>query len=91
MRVSIYVDPRQLNRKGEMSVYLAVSGNGKRFMVNTGLTSKEKFTGTMFPRSVSNYRAKSAVLSRYFASAEELPSKPKDDRTGHKNGHTRNR
>lgn len=72
MRVSIYVDPRQLNRKGEMSVYLAVSGNGKRFMVNTGLTSKEKFTGTMFPRSVSNYRAKSAVLSRYFASAEEL-------------------
>lgn len=72
MRVSIYVDPRQLNRQGEMSVYLSVSGNGKRFLVNTGLTSKEKFTGTVFPKSVSSSRAKSAALSRYFSLAEDL-------------------
>lgn len=52
-------------------VYIAVSYNKKRFYVYTGLKSTEKFTGTQFPTSQNNWKAKSVKLSSIVAEVEK--------------------
>lgn len=56
---------------GIMKVFFNISYNGKRFMLSTGLTSTEKFTGLIFPSSVPNHRVKTLQLTKIYSSLEE--------------------
>lgn len=79
MKVKIYVDGSQKNAAGEMSVYFVVSNLGKRFMVFSGLTTTEKFSGREFPRSVKNYGMKTTSLAKKLALVEEYILKHEDE------------
>ena len=63
--IKTYVEGKSLK------VFFIISYNGKRFQVYTGITSTVKFSGMIFPKSVPNARAKTAMLARLFASVEE--------------------
>lgn len=53
------------------SVFLIVTFRGSRFQVSTGITAKEKFTGSEFPKTDPNFRAKSARLMRIIVDSED--------------------
>lgn len=63
--IKTYVEGKSLK------VFFIISYQGKRFQVYTGITSTVKFSGMIFPKSVPNARAKTAMLARLFASVEE--------------------
>ena len=63
--IKTYVEGKSLK------VFFIISYQGKRFQVYTGITSTVKFSGMVFPKSVPNARAKTAMLARLFASVEE--------------------
>lgn len=63
--IKTYVEGKSLK------VFFIIRYNGKRFQVYTGITSTVKFSGMIFPKSVPNARAKTAMLARLFASVEE--------------------
>ena len=63
--IKTYVEGKSLK------VFFIISYKGKRFQVYTGITSTVKFSGMVFPKSVPNARAKTAMLARLFASVEE--------------------
>ena len=62
--IKTYVEGKSLK------VFFIISYQGKRFQVYTGITSTVKFSGMIFPKSVPNARAKTAMLARLFASVE---------------------
>ena len=68
-KIYVYVRKREV---GDFSVYLLFKGNGGKFMVNTGLSSSEKFTGREFPRSEKNKTVKTNALNRMLLKAEEV-------------------
>ena len=68
-KIYVYVRKREV---GGFSVYLLFKGNGGKFMVNTGLSSSEKFTGREFPRSEKNRTVKTNALNRMLLKAEEV-------------------
>ena len=63
--IKTYVEGKSLK------IFFIISYQGKRFQVYTGITSTVKFSGIIFPKSVPNARAKTAMLARLFASVEE--------------------
>ena len=67
----IYVYVRRKTAAG-FSVYLLFKGNGRKFMLNSGLSSSGKFTGREFPRSEKNRTAKTNALNRMLLKAEEV-------------------
>lgn len=71
MKVKVYIDGRRPNSDGSMPVYISVSNKRKRFFVNTGLLSKNKFEGREYPSSEPNYRAKTMVLNNKLLAVEE--------------------
>ncbi len=73
MKIKTYIQASQLNSAGEMTVYIeVVTDDNKRFLVNSGLTTPEKFYGREFPKSVTNWRAKSTLLNRKLLEVEDF-------------------
>lgn len=70
--MQVYVDGSRKNGHGEYGVYISVNHNGKRFYVNTGLSSPTKFSGTAFPNSIPNSQAKTSRLMAIWLKIEEI-------------------
>lgn len=72
MKIYVYCDATKINKQGGIPVMIIVRNNKGRFLVNTGLTTKEKFTGREFPKSDKNRTAKTNALGRYLLKVEEV-------------------
>jgi len=72
MRIYSYVDTTRSNADGSYPVYIIVSNNGKRFFVNTGITSCRKLDGMTFPKEDKNWRQKTTLLFNYISRTEEV-------------------
>lgn len=66
MDVNVYIDGRRPRSDGEMPVKLTVRRYGEVLMLNTGLRTKRKFEGTIFPQTEPSAKAKTATLTRYY-------------------------
>ena len=62
MKIYVYCDATKINRQGSIPVMIIVRNNKGRFLVNTGLTTKEKFTGRELPKSDKTERQKRMLL-----------------------------
>ena len=51
-------------------VFFIITFRGKRFQVSTGIESDAKFSGLDVPRTVRNWKAKTAMLARLYTSIE---------------------
>lgn len=67
-----YVDATRANKDGSFPVYIIFKHNRGRFFLNTGLTTRIKFTGRDFPKKENNSRAKTAMLTRQLSKVEEF-------------------
>lgn len=72
VHVYTFCDVARMHKDGRIPVLVVVKVGRQRFMVNSGLTTKFKFTGRDFPRQEDNFRAKTNALSRLLLSVEEL-------------------
>ena len=72
MKLYVYCDSTKTNKEGNMPVMIIVKNNKGRFLINTGLTTKEKFNGREFPKSDKNRTAKTNALGRYLLKVEEM-------------------
>ena len=70
--VMVYVDDRRKEKTGKCEVYIKVSrGRYERFLLNTGLVAKTKFTGREFPKTESSSSAKTSKLNKLFSQVED--------------------
>ncbi len=58
-------------QKRDGKVFLLVNYKGERFKMATTITSTVKFVGTDVPKTVTGYKAKSAMLRRWYTEIEE--------------------
>jgi hypothetical protein len=72
MKLYVYCDSTKINKEGNIPVMIIIKNNKGRFLVNTGLTTKEKFNGREFPKSDKNKTAKTNALGRYLLKIEEI-------------------
>lgn len=72
MKLYVYCDSTKTNKEGNMPVMIIVKNNKGRFLINTGLTTKEKFNGREFSKSDKNRTAKTNALGRYLLKVEEI-------------------
>lgn len=72
MKLYVYCDSTKTNKDGCIPVMLIVKNDKGRFLINTGLTTTEKFTGREFPKSEKNRTAKTSALGRYLLKVEEI-------------------
>ena len=61
--ISILSRSTTRTRKGDIPVFLRITRHGKRFMVNTGLTSCGKVENNHFPNDERNKAAKERRLA----------------------------
>lgn len=62
MKLYVYCDSTKINKEGNIPVMIIIKNNKGRFLVNTGLTTKEKFNGREFPKSDKNKTAKTNAM-----------------------------
>lgn len=84
IKINIFVDGNHPRKDGSMSVKFRVTGNdGRRFFVDTGMSSMSKFTGRSFNSREKNGGAKTSRLNRLFDAVEEFcirnPEMPTDE------------
>lgn len=73
IKINVFVDGNHPKKDGSMSVKFRVTGNdGRRFFVDTGMTSMKKFTGRSFDSREKNGGAKTSRLNRLYDAVEEF-------------------
>lgn len=73
IKINVFVDGNHPKKDGSMSVKFRVTGNdGRRFFVDTGMTSMSKFTGRSFDAREKNGGAKTSRLNRLYDAVEEF-------------------
>lgn len=72
---------------GTNKVFFSVTHKLKRFYVYTGLQTTEKFTGMVFPKTDMNAKAKTTMLARLYANAEEYLLMHSDETVGEMKEH----
>lgn len=73
IKINVFVDGNHPKKDGSMSVKFRVTGNdGRRFFVDTGMTSMKKFTGRSFDSREKNGGAKTSRLNRLYDALEEF-------------------
>ena len=73
IKINVFVDGNHPRKDGSMSVKFRVTGNdGRRFFVDTGMTSMVKFTGRSFDSREKNGGAKTSRLNRLYDAVEEF-------------------
>lgn len=73
IKINVFVDGNHPRKDGSMSVKFRVTGNdGRRFFVDTGMTSMKKFTGRSFDSREKNGGAKTSRLNRLYDAVEEF-------------------
>lgn len=71
IKINVFVDGNHPKKDGSMSVKFRVTGNdGRRFFVDTGMTSMKKFTGRSFDSREKNGGAKTSRLNRLYDAVE---------------------
>ena len=73
IKINVFVDGNHPRKDGSMSVKFRVTGNdGRRFFVDTGMTSMKRFTGRAFDAREKNGGAKTSRLNRLYDQMEEF-------------------
>lgn len=72
MKLYVYCDATKIVKNGDIPVKIIVKTSHGRFLVSTGLTTREKFTGREFPKSDKNRTAKTNALARCLLKVEEV-------------------
>lgn len=72
MNVSIYFNTQRTKKDGTIPISIYVSRRNQRFYISTGLTCKQIFDGSIFPRTEPNHKAKTARLNKIMDGIEEL-------------------
>lgn len=73
IKINVFVDGNHPKKDGSMSVKFRVTGNdGRRFFVDTGMTSMKKFTGRSFDSREKNGGAKTSRLNRLYDAVEDF-------------------
>jgi len=73
IKINVFVDGNHPRKDGSMSVKFRVTGNdGRRFFVDTGMTSMKRFTGRAFDAREKNGGAKTSRLNRLYDQMDEF-------------------
>ena len=72
MNVKIYFNKQRMKADGSIPISIAVTRSKDRFYISTGLFSKTIFDNEMFPRSESNFRAKTIRLQQILTGTEDI-------------------
>ncbi len=72
MKIYPYVNTTRANKDGSFPVYFIISTKQGRFFVNTGITTCNKLVEMSFPKADANWKRKTILLGKYFASVTSL-------------------
>lgn len=72
MKIYPYVNTTRANKDGSFPVYFIISTKQGRFFVNTGITTCDKLVEMSFPKADANWKRKTVLLGKYFASVTSL-------------------
>ena len=72
MKIYPYVNTTRANKDGSFPVYFIISTKQGRFFVNTGITTCDKLVEMSFPKADANWKRKTILLGKYFASVTSL-------------------
>ena len=72
MEISIYIDGRKPKKNGDMPVKIALRRANKTVFINSGLYTRVKFDGTVFPASEPAAKAKTARLTKILADITDI-------------------
>lgn len=72
MKIYPYVNTTRANKDGSFPVYFIISTKQGRFFVNTGITTCDKLVEMSFPKSDRDWKRKTILLGKYFASVTSL-------------------
>lgn len=70
--INIFVDSNHPKKDGTMSVKFRINHDGKRFFVDTGMTSMYKFSGREFPKKEKHSGIKTSRLNYLYDKVEDF-------------------